>query len=464
MSESIKSWIMTLLEKRIFWIICILTLGLVLHVSIAPFSAHLYDTRVWLETGEFIVNGAYLDTDNATYNIYTFAQREFDAGNYPEGAYIYTPFWAYVCAFSYLLTQFFSQLGFTIGGQSYFLQLFIFKIPIILSNMLIAIVLLKIARLHDLSNGRTYILLIGYLFNPYVIGVTSIWGNFHNIAVLFTLLSYYFFQREKIELSLFCLGIGIAVKLYPVLIVPIYLLKLKWEGIRALIKNLFIIFSPTAIICLPFIIWDFNSFFRVMVLTGGSTSFNNFSWWSGLMRLLNLYVSTPTDPLDYGNLLLATMVIINNIIAYGSLFFSYYLFRKKKLSLLSGTVLTFMVIYVTHRYVQETAILWVMAFVLLDIVVNGTKMGTWWLLPLLVLGGSHSLFGDPVWVIWGDWFRNVLPFSKVLSQNIDWIVRYVYSFLSTFYIVQILRKNGLKINFIENFFHQVSSSIKKYQS
>ncbi len=181
------------------------------------------------------------------------------------------------------------------------------------------------------------------------------------------------------------------------------------------------------------------------------------------MRLLKLYVSTPTDPLVYGNRLLATMVIINNIIAYGSLFFSYYLVRKKKLSLLSGTVLTFMVIYVTHRYVQETTILWVMAFVLLDIVVNGAKIGTWWLLPLLVLGGSHSLFGDPVWVQWGDWFRNALPFSKVLYQNVDWIVRYVYTLFSATYIVQILRKSGLKINFIENFFQQVSSSINKYR-
>jgi hypothetical protein len=463
MSESVKSWVLNLLEQRVFWLMCILTLGLILHIAISPFSAHLYDMQVWFETGDFIVNGAYLGTDNATYNIYTFAQKEFAAGNYPEGAYIYTPLWAYVCAFSYLLSQFLTQLGFTIGGPSYFLQLFIFKIPIIISNMLIALVLLKIARLHNLSNGRTYFLLIGYLFNPYVLGVTSIWGNFHNIAVLFTLLSYYFFQREKIELSFFCLGIGIAVKLYPILIVPIYLLKLKWDGIQALIKKLFIIFSPTFFICLPFIIWDFNSFFNVMVLTGGSTSFNNFSWWSGLMRLLNLYVSTPTDPLDYGNLLLATMVIINNIVAYGSLFFSFYLYRKKKLSLLSGTILTFMVIYVTHRYVQETAILWVMAFVLLDLVVNGRKIGAWWLFPLLVLGGSHSLFGDPVWVLWGDWFRNVLPFSRVLSQNVDWIVRYVYSFFSVIYIIQILRKSGFKINVIENFFQKVASSINKYR-
>ena len=456
MAESIKSFTMKVFSHHIFWVVCIFIFGLVLHLSLSPFSAHLYDMQVWYETGDFIVNGAYLGTDNATYNIYTFAQREFDAGNYPEGAYIYTPFWAYICAFSYLVTQFLSQLGFTIGGQSYFLQLFIFKIPIIISNMLIAIVLLKIARLHNLSNGRTYFLLIGYLFNPYVLGVTSIWGNFHNIAVLFTLLSYYFFQQEKIDLSFFCLGIGIAVKLYPVLIVPIYLLKLKWEGIRALIKKLVIIFSPTFIICFPFIIWDFNSFFNVMVLTGGSTSFNNFSWWSGLMRLLNLYVSTPTNPLDYGNLLLATIVIINNIVAYGSLFFSFYLVRKKKLSLLTGTVLTFMVIYVTHRYVQETAILWIMPFVFLDIVINGEKIGTWWLLPLLILGGSHSLFGDPVWVLWGDWFRTVLPFSKVLYQNVDWIVRYIYTLLSAIYILQILRKRGLKLNLKENISHKLS--------
>ena len=83
------------MERRAFFIACILTSGLVIHLYVAPFSAHLY-MRVWLETGEFIVNGAYLDTDNATYNIYIFAQREFAAGNYPERAYIYTPLWAYI--------------------------------------------------------------------------------------------------------------------------------------------------------------------------------------------------------------------------------------------------------------------------------------------------------------------------------------------------------------------------------
>ena len=463
MSESSKSWVMNMLKQRIVWMVTILVLGLILHLSIAPFSAHLYDTRVWFETGQFVINGAYLDTENATFNIYTFAKREFAAGNYPEGAYIYTPFWAYICAFSYQFTQFLSQLSFTIGGQSYFLQLFIFKIPIILSNMLITILLLKIAELHNLSNKFTFFLLIGYLFNPYVIQVSTIWGMFDCIAVFFTLLSYYFFQKEQLNLSLFSLGLGIAVKLYPLLIVPIYLCKLKWEGIRPLIKNLFLIFVPTFVICLPFLIWDFYSFISVMILTGGSTSSNNFSWWSGLMRLLNIYVPTPTDPLSYDNPLLATTVMINNILAYGSLFFSWFWVKKKNLSLLSGIVLTLMVIYVTHRYVQETTVLWIIPFILITIFTTQEKMGVLWLLPLLIFGGTHSLFGDPVWVLWGDWFRQSIPFSKLLYQNVDWIVRYVYTFLSAVYIVQLLRKSGLKVNLIENFFHQVSSSINKYR-
>jgi len=97
-----------------------------------------------------------------------------------------------------------------------------------------------------------------------------------------------------------------------------------------------------------------------------------------------------------------------------------------------------------------------MPFVFLDIVINGEKIGNWWLLPLLILGGSHSLFGDPVWVLWGDWFRTVLPFSKVLYQNVDWIVRYIYTLLSAIYILQILRKRGLKLNLKENISHKLS--------
>lgn len=463
MSESIfKYWATKLMERRAFLIACILTSGLVIHLYVSPFSAHLYDMRVWFETGEFIINGAYLDDDKPIYNIYTYAKKAFAAGKYPEGAYIYTPFWAYICAFSHLLTQFLSQAGLTIGEHYYFLQLFVFKIPIVLSNMLIAIILLKISRLHNLNNKRTYLLLIGYLFNPYVIEVSSIWGNFHNIATLFLLLSYYLWQRGKKEYSLLSLGISIAVKLSPIFIVPIYLLKMKWKGKKAFIKNLILIFSPTIIICLPFIIWDFNSFISVMLLTGVSTSCNNFSWWSGVWRILNIYVSTPTDPLSYANPLLATMVIITNIIAYSSLLFAYFWFRKKKLSLLSGTILTFMFIYATHRYVQETWIIWVIPFVLLDILINEERIGTYWLLPLLVLGGTHSLFGNPVFVLWGNWFRRLLPFSKILYQNIDWVVRYVYTLFSGLYIVQVLRKSGLKVNLpIKNIYHKLSTRLNK---
>jgi hypothetical protein len=440
-----KAWIFHILQYHDFWIVSILTLGLIFQIAVAPFSAHLYDMNLWFDTGNFIINGAYSDTDNPVYNIYTYAKREFAAGTFPEGAYIYTPLWAYICAFSYLGTQFLSNLGFSLGGQSYFLQLFIYKLPVILSNMLIAILLVKLAQLHNLKAKYTYFLLLGYLFNPYVIEVSTIWGNFHNIATLFVLLSYYFFQTGKHEYSLISLGMGIAVKLYPIFLVPLYLLKIKWSGIQAFIKNLLLVFSPTILICLPFLIWDFNSFISVMLLSGLSTSCNNFSWWSGIWRLLNIYVLTPTDPLSYENPLLATMVILTNVITYSSLLFSYIWFRKKNLPLLSGILLSFICLYVTNRYIQETWVIWIIPFVLLDIMLNKESFGTLWLLPLLVFGGTHSFFGDPVWVLWGDWFRQSIPFSKLLYQNIDWIVRYIYTFLSAVYIIQILRKSGFSI-------------------
>ena len=239
---------------------------------------------------------------------------------------------------------------------------------------------------------------------------------------------------------------GIAVKLYPIFLVPLFFLKMKWTGVSSLIKNLLLVLSPTILICLPFLIWDFNSFISVMLLSGLSTSCNNFSWWSGVWRLLNIYVLTPTDPLSYANPLLTTMVVLTNIITYSSLLFSYVVFWKKKLPLFSGILLSFICLYVTHRYIQETWVIWIIPFVLLDIVLNQERIGILWLLPLLVFGGTHSIFGDPVFVIWGDWFRNTFPTSKLLYQNIDWIVRYVYTFLSAGYIVHILRKSGFSIS------------------
>lgn len=101
---------------------------------------------------------------------------------------------------------------------------------------------------------------------------------------------------------------------------------------------------------------------------------------------------------------------------------------------------------------------------LLDLLINEERIGTYWLLPLLVFGGTHALFGNPVFVLWGNWFRRLLPFSKILYQNIDWVVRYVYTLFSELFIVQVFRKSGLKVNLpIKNIYHKLSTRLNKYQ-
>jgi len=83
--------------------------------------------------------------------------------------------------------------------------------------------------------------------------------NWDMIAVFFTLLSLYLFLTDRRLGSAFSLGLGISTKLYPGILLPLYLLEIKSWKQRS--KYFIATFAPFLALNLPFMIFNFENWY-----------------------------------------------------------------------------------------------------------------------------------------------------------------------------------------------------------
>jgi len=75
-----------------------------------------------------------------------------------------------------------------------------------------------------------------WLINPYVTLTTEMWGTWDIVAAFFLIAAVAAFAKSRFLESGICLGLGIAVKVYPLLSLPIFLLFLTREKIRSSLR------------------------------------------------------------------------------------------------------------------------------------------------------------------------------------------------------------------------------------
>ncbi|MDG6982770.1 MAG: hypothetical protein JRM74_04875 [Nitrososphaerota archaeon] len=195
-----------------------------IRVALAPFFMHAWDMTTLMTASQQFLSGV---------NPYTYVQQQAALQQAATGlplpfygfAYtattllVYAPFyWAYhALGFAPLpLTGWQLQPGQALGlvypAAFYFLLLM--KIPVIAADAAVVYLLYKRApRL-----GWVYAL------SPYVIVITSLWGNFDPLIGLFLLIAYLAFDRSKL-LSGFVFGLSM-MKVYTVVATPAFLLAI----------------------------------------------------------------------------------------------------------------------------------------------------------------------------------------------------------------------------------------------
>jgi len=249
------------------WFRLMIIAALITRLIPAPFFGHPWDMYIWLKSGELGLNQV---------NIYLLG----DPVDYPWGFYAYPPAWLYWLILTTFIGKLYPNLNF---------HVLMIKLPIIISDILVGILAYGIAARLGFDEKKSLLIMGIWLFNPITYFMSSIWGMFDSIAVLFMLISIKYIIDEKYTQSAIAAGIGIAVKILPALILLPTLAHLLKSGKLDLRNFVLKIALPVAavflVISTPFLttpIEYFNALFHHTKSVGG------FTYWIAVSTLVNL--------------------------------------------------------------------------------------------------------------------------------------------------------------------------------
>lgn len=370
----------------------LLIIGLLIRLGLSPFSRDPWDMNVWQTVGSAILSGQnpYALTSNGL---------------------IYPPLWGVFCAASYLSYTLTSNL---------FLSYFTLKLPIVIADILISLIIKKIVYNHtlDVTKARTAMLL--YLFNPVTIIISSLWGMFDAIPTLFALLSLFYMSQGQYLKSGLTLGAGIGFKgFFPALLLPFFLFYI-WKNEKRVSNcfrySIYTILIPLTI-SMPFLIIHSNTYIS-MILFPVKRLPQHLTYWFSISELLKAN-AIPT----------ATILSLSSFVSL-SLFLTLYLFLIKEASvwpiksnpgnisfILKGTILVIFIFYLTSSTVNEQYLIWTIPFLTLYIKIHNQSLK----LPLYCLCILDILF----------LLLNVGPnFFTPIANIPSWWISFQYSALS----------------------------------
>jgi len=151
--------------------------------------------------------------------------------NYPPLAYIFTgiPIFIYKLLFgNSFLNDFLLHTNQLVGTGSLFYLLLILKLPFIAVDIVTGLVF---SRLFELEKGRL-VALIAWLFNPITLFATISMGQVDILMTLSVLLALFFAQKNRKYPAMVCLGLGGAVKMMPILLIPIFAIVLGKKSVE----------------------------------------------------------------------------------------------------------------------------------------------------------------------------------------------------------------------------------------
>ncbi len=258
------------------------TAAAAIRLALSPFFGHSWDMYIWLQSGDLTARGV---------NIYELKELT----DFPWGFYSYPPLWLYWLTLAHYI------------GGSLEQQVAIIKFPIILSDMLSAWMLYRLARHYGLGDGRSALLSLLFLLNPLTIFISAVWGMFDSIAVLFTLTSFYLLLKGRIMVSGFFLGLGAAAKIFPIfLLIPlaIYLRKFKEQGWRRISTYIGFIILGLALPTLPYL----TSLRQIIEkLAFHLTNIGQFTYWVAVSHFLQPSIIGPISLIAFSILVFFTL-------------------------------------------------------------------------------------------------------------------------------------------------------------
>ena len=317
-----------------------IAIGFIVRLVFAPFTRDPWDMDVWINIGNTVLSGQ---------NPYIL----------PSNALVYPPLWAIFCAasnFLYSLTR------------NIFIQYFTIKLPIIIADIVISIILRQIVYKLTGNEKKAKIAMVLYLFNPVTIIISSFWGMFDAIPTLFAFLSFLFLLKGEYKKSSIALGLGIGFKgFFPAIFLPLFL-YFTWKKGKKLYTSIQYFFFSILIpfvISIPFLITDSGAYISSIFFHVGNLP-KNLTYWFGLGKLLEIsQISTNTINS------VSAFLFITSFLALYILLIKKVNFHSKNNSnqistefLLKGINLVLLIFFVTSTTINEQYIVWILPFLI----------------------------------------------------------------------------------------------------
>lgn len=262
------------------------------------------------------------------------------------------------------------------------------KLPYLFFDLLTGYFLFKIYK-----NKNIFLL---WLFNPISIYLVYILGNFDILPVLLTVIAYYFLIKKN-ALSFVVLGFAVALKLYPLMLLPFFLLH-RPHKLQTILTNIFLALLPVIITLIPF---AYNSTFWTSFFSSGLTQ------KLIEIRLLNVHLF----PVLYLILL-------------------YHYFKQQKFGI---SILYLFISFVTLINFHPQWLLWFLPFIL-PLYIQNKKIHLGLIILSILLFIYISLFNDQ-YLFWGHLtpidpnFPNLISPHQIIFHFIGDNVHLAHSFL-----------------------------------
>lgn len=178
--------------------------------------------------------------------------------------------------------------------QSVYLSAMIAKLLLLLFFLMFAIILLRLFDFYEINSNQRKLIELLIFLNPSIILINFIWAELVIIPAFFVTFSYYVLRakplnKDYLNMSIAILSLWIAILffLYPLVLIPTYLIYTKHRR-NKLILLLYIFIIGTVFIFLQIIVFNGHLFNYVLSLTGNSSTLSVTSLRSGLFYYLGI--------------------------------------------------------------------------------------------------------------------------------------------------------------------------------
>lgn len=366
-----------------------------------PISAHSFDVYVWYQnTNDLLSNGVFSLQDFPPFWYHYLMVPVAYSYDWLAGI---LPAWTGAVPMVSLPAALDFYPAYNVQVVPGLLFNFVVKLPFLISDVLLALLLYKIVNALTSNKGLAEKATLLWFLNPFVIWVSAGWGMWDTLPALFSLVTFYFLLKKKYALSGVALSIGVALKLYPLLfLVPIifYLYKTDITGKRknSLLNFLGSFFGCSALIFLPYIDRSISFFSDFFLFSAAAIDpvveplGFGLSYWSLFLlnRLFNLTIAA-----DFVSIMAVFSVLLVAVfvsVAYWRI--SKFSFKKPAFDLNLAFLLSICALFLSYRVVCEQFFVWLIPMLIILYVSGKVRGVVYWSISLVAL--VYCLLNLPV--------------------------------------------------------------------